>query len=96
MTDPIPPTGWQTLIIVLPSILAFLTASLAAVLAYLASRGSARNAGKIDELHILLNSRLDALVKATQLAARAEGLAAGLVEGKSVEQADQAVRDKAR
>ena len=66
------------MIIVLPSILAFLTASLAAILAYLAHRGNAIVTGKVQELHVTMNSRLDALVEATRRSARAEGVMAGI------------------
>ena len=85
----LPPTGWQTLIIVLPSILAFLTASLAAIIAGRAGSSAGTAVGKIDNLHVMLNSRLDALILATAIAARAEGVIAGAAS----ERAAQADRD---
>jgi hypothetical protein len=75
-----PPTGWETLIIILPSILAFLTASLAAVLAHFARATAALTQQKVADLHILLNSRLDLSVDATRRGARAEGLIAGAAD----------------
>jgi len=67
----------QVVVITVPAVLAFLTASLAAVLAYL----SRRNVG---DLHIAVNSRLDQLLAANRRADLAEGAAA--------ERADQATR----
>jgi hypothetical protein len=75
MTEP--PNFGQTLIVVLPSILAFLTAALAAILAYLARRGASEASGKISDLHTVVNSRLDSLIEATRLNAHAAGVAEG-------------------
>lgn len=76
MTD-VPPNAGQTLVIVLPSILAFLTSALVAILAYLAHKGSTVVGSKVEDLHMIVNSRLDALVEATRSSARAEGVVAG-------------------
>jgi len=79
----------QVAVIVAPMVLSFLSASLAAILAYLSRQQVALNTGKITELHLAVNSRLTALLEATRASARAEGM----VAGKSAEQAAQAVRE---
>jgi len=68
VTEPLILTWPQVVVITMPGVLAFLTASLAAVLAYL----SRRNVG---ELHIAVNSRLDQLLAANRRADPAEGAA---------------------
>ncbi len=64
------PNAGQTLVIVLPSILSFLTAALAAVLSYLAHRGTS-------DLRLHVNSRLDELLQTTKELAHANGVAEG-------------------
>ena len=72
----VPSNGWQALVLVLPSVLAFLTSALAAVLAFMAKQAGTATATKVDEVHVILNSRLDALVLAT----RAEGVVQGTAD----------------
>jgi hypothetical protein len=57
------------------------TVLLAAVPSTLAALGalitSLRNAGRIQQVHLTMNSRLDELIEATKTASHAEGFAAG-------------------
>lgn len=72
--SPNDPSWQQTVITITPAILAFLTAALAAVLTYMTHRGVATVAQKVEDVHLVVNSRLDALVEATRRAAHAEGI----------------------
>ncbi len=74
MMNQAPPTGWETLVIVLPSILAFLTAGLGAILAFMAkveakqtrTEGQDRGAQnevlghKLDDVKVMVNGGLSA------------------------------------
>jgi len=50
-----PPTGWETLVIVLPSVLAFLTAALGTVLTFLTHAQGGRNAISLSDIHDSVN-----------------------------------------
>jgi hypothetical protein len=71
----VPANSWETLVIVMPAILAFLTSAWAAWLSH-------NNAAKISDLHITVNSRLSQLLALTESAARAEGKLAGAAEAR--------------
>ncbi len=74
MMNQAPPTGWETLVIVLPSILAFLTAGLGTILAFMAkseakeSRAEGQDRGaqnevlgrKMDDVKVMVNGGLSA------------------------------------
>ena len=75
---------WQMVVIVMPGLLAFLTSAFAAYialqnkkLAVSTDRSSSNNEGKIQELHVIMNSRLNEMMELTRKLARAEGLAEG-------------------
>lgn len=59
--------------------------ALVAILAYLGNRAARATKGKVQELHLTLNSRLDQLIEATRKSARAEGV----IEGAANERASQ-------
>jgi hypothetical protein len=63
--------GWEALVMVLPSVLACFSATLAAVLAFLARQQGLQT-------HHLINSRMTELLTATSKASLAEGHAAGV------------------
>jgi len=84
--------GWQMLLVALPSILAFLTSCIAAFLGFKNQKNITVTTGKVQELHLIVNSRLDALVEATRKLAHAEGL----IEGTQTERADQAAQVHAK
>jgi hypothetical protein len=65
--------GWEALVIILPSVLAFFSATLAAVLSYL-------NGQQAKETHHLINARMTELLDASAKASRAEGHAAGVAD----------------
>ncbi len=75
---------WQMIIIILPSILAFLTSCFSLYIAYLSHIQGALNSNKIDEaavkqvdLHNQMNSRLDELIVSIKKSSYQEGLAEG-------------------
>jgi hypothetical protein len=80
--------GWQMLLVALPALLAFLTSCIATAVSVKNQRKITETAGTIQELHILVNSRLDALVEATRRSAHAEGV----IEGKRAAKAAEAAR----
>ena len=82
MTDPVPVLSWQQVtVIVVPSVLAFLTASLGTIVAFLTLRQS-------KQTHIDVNSRLTQLIASNRRADLAEGVIAGAAAARS-EQADR-------
>jgi hypothetical protein len=87
--------GWQMLLVALPSVLAFLTSCVAAFLGFKNQKRIAKTSGQVQELHLVVNSRLDALVEATRRSAHAEGLIEG-TQTERAEQADRAAHDHAK
>jgi len=85
MNDPATVTNWpQALVMIMPGVLTFLTSSVTLIIAYLTRR-------QLGNVHLDLNSRLDAYVKAERSAGRAEGVIAGA----AAERADQRDRPDA-
>jgi len=75
---------WQMLVIVMPGLLAFLASAFAGYialqnkkLAVNTNTSSRDNEVKIQELHVIMNSRLNEMMELTRKLARAEGLAEG-------------------